>query len=294
MTLSSDTSSPRIEHATEPRVLPPLDVLLIVGGNHSHDYDFVRPELIRLVCAGRDLRIDIRPDFSDAEALRRTRRLLSYTCDVRPTSEQEGALGDFVVSGGRWLALHSTNALFDVDPVRVVTGHERFFGILGSKFLSHPPICDFGVRVASSSIAQHLMCGVPSFTTSDELYLIEEAAEVEVLLEVDASAALGGDVAGTGVAAPGATLAYLHTLGSGQVLYCSLGHAGSPTHPHGTHRCSWAAPEFGIVLDRAADWLLEGVSNGDERRGPARPEAHSVSGTELASAVRDTREASVS
>jgi type 1 glutamine amidotransferase len=276
MTRSNDTSGPGAGYSTGPRVLPPLDVLLVIGGNDSHDYDFIRPELIRLVCAGRDLRIDVRPDFSDADALRRTGRLLSYTCDVRPTSAQEGALSDFVESGGRWLALHSTNALFDVGPVRVVTAHERFFGIVGSKFLSHPPICGFGVRVAGSPVARQLMHGVPDFTTSDELYLLEEAAGVEVLLEVDGPADLGGDVAGTGVAGPGATLAYLHNLGSGQVLYCSLGHAGSPTHPHGTHRCSWVAPEFRLILDRATEWLLE-----------------SAGGTGSAAAARAAKEASV-
>ncbi|WP_246243366.1 ThuA domain-containing protein [Amycolatopsis pithecellobii] len=223
-----------------------------------------------MVCAGRDLRIDIRSDFSDVDALRRTQRLVSYTCDVRPTPEEERALHAFVDGGGRWLALHSTNALFDVDPVRVVTGHERFFGTVGSKFLSHPPICDFGVRVARNSVAEQLMHGVPDFTTSDELYLLEEAPGLEILLEVDAPAVAGA-------AAPGAPIAYLHNIGSGQVLYCSLGHAGSPTHPHGTHRCSWVAPEFGLILDRAKNWLIEGVP----------------SGTEPAAAARNTTEASI-
>lgn len=232
--------------ATSERVLPGLDVLVVVGGNHSHDYAAVRPELIRAVASGRDVRIDVQPDYSDLEALRRARTLLTYTCDLRPSPIEEEALRDFVASGGRWLSLHGTNAMFDVDPIRVVDGHQTFFETVGSKFNSHPPICDFAVRPTDNPLAGSILHGVGEFETSDELYLLDDLADVEVLLEV-------------GPAGPhaGAPIAYLHTVGAGQVLYCSLGHSGSPTHPHGQHRCSWAVPQFDLVLERSIEWLLD-------------------------------------
>lgn len=220
-------------------------VLVVVGGNETHDYDFVRPELVRLVGRGRDLRIDVRPDFSDVEGLRRARRMVSYTCDVRPAPAEEDALTDFVAGGGRWLALHSTNVVLGPDRAPAAAGHERFVGLLGSRFLSHPPIADFGVRVANTPVARQLMRGVSAFTTSDELYVLDEAAGLEVLLEVD-----------TADARDGSTLAHLRRVGAGQVLYCSLGHAGPAAPSHGSRWCSWDVPEYRSVLDRATKWLF--------------------------------------
>lgn len=229
------------------RVLSPLDALLVVGGNDSHDHDYARPELIRAVTAGRDLLIDVRGDFGDLDALARTATLLTYTCDLRPSPAEEEALRDFVHRGGRWLALHATNALFDVEPeVRVVDGYDTFFATIGSKFRSHPPICDFPVRPTGHPLAAHLLAGIEEFQTSDELYLLDDVHDVEVLLEV-----------GPDGPHAGAPLAYVHRLGAGQVLYCSLGHSGSPTHPHGQHRCSWAVPGFRAVLERLVAWQLD-------------------------------------
>lgn len=240
--------------AVTPRVLPPLDVLLVVGGNHSHDYDYVRPELIRALSAGRDIRVDVLADFTGLGALSRTATCLTYTCDLRPSPSEEAALHNFVKGGGRWLALHGSNCFFDVNPIRVPDGFETYFETVGSKFKSHPPICDFTVRPTNTPLTAQLMSGVEEFTTSDELYLLDHLADVQVLLEV-----------GPDGPHPGAPIAYLHTLGSGQVLYCSLGHSGSPTHPHGQHRCSWAVPAFGVVLDRLVRWLIAGEGQNGAR-----------------------------
>ena len=136
--------------------------------------------------------------------------------------------------------------MFDVDPIRVVDGHEVFFETMGSKFNSHPPICDFRVRPTDNPLSAQVFAGVEEFGTSDELYLLDDLADVEVLLEVGPQGPHAG-----------APIAYLHSVGAGRVLYCSLGHSGSPTHPHGQHRCSWAVPEFATVLDRAVGWLLD-------------------------------------
>ena len=238
-------------------VLPPLDALLVVGGNHSHDYDLARPELLRLVGRDPGALVDVRPGFPDRETLARTRCLVSYTCDLRPTADEERALWDFVEGGGRWLALHGTNALFDVDPVRVVTGFDTFFGVLGARFREHPPIGEFSVRVSDSPRASALMAGIEPFPTSDEMYLLDLTADVEVLLEayLDPDAAYVEPVGAEAFARP-VPIAYVRVLGAGEVLYLSLGHAGSPTHPHGQHRCSWEAPGFEPVLERAVQWLF--------------------------------------
>ena len=37
--------------------------------------------------------------------------LITYTCDVCPTLEQQKVLRDFVANGKRWFALHGTNSI---------------------------------------------------------------------------------------------------------------------------------------------------------------------------------------
>lgn len=238
-------------------VLPALDALLVVGGNHSHDYDLARPELLRLASRDPVALVDVRPGFPDRETLSRTRCLISYTCDLRPTPEEEQALWDFVHGGGRWLALHGTNALFDVDPVRVVTGFDTFFDVLGARFREHPPIGEFSVRATGSPRAATLMAGIEPFVTADEMYLLDLTADVEVLLEayLDPDATYAEPVGAEAFVTP-VPIAHVRRLGAGEVLYLSLGHAGSPTHPHGQHRCSWAVAGFAPVLQRSVEWLF--------------------------------------
>ena len=76
--------------------------------------------------------------------------------------------------GGRWLALHGTNAALDPPRPNGVESPRCFPGwadTLGSQFVAHPPIQPYAVKVADPS--NWLVAGIQTFDTDDELYLCE-------------------------------------------------------------------------------------------------------------------------
>lgn len=57
------------------------------------------------------MRIRVFEDYANLEAIAKADFLVSYTCDVTPGLAQQEALRAFVERGGRWYALHGTNAI---------------------------------------------------------------------------------------------------------------------------------------------------------------------------------------
>ena len=92
----------------------PSSAYLVCGGKY-HDMDFARIELLKLLGEHEDVRTRVAEDYQDLEALACADFLVTYTCDVRPSERQEKALAEFVMAGGRWLALHGTNAVLDMS-----------------------------------------------------------------------------------------------------------------------------------------------------------------------------------
>ena len=137
-----------------------LDVVLIAGGKY-HDIDFARLELLKLLAEDERIRTRVYEDYSNLHAISNADFLITYTCDVRPTLEQQKVLRDFVANGKRWLALHGTNSILQflsdgrVDCPRIAP---IFMETLGSQFLSHPPIEPYTVTVADDD--HHLVKGV--------------------------------------------------------------------------------------------------------------------------------------
>ena len=154
-----------------------VDVYLVTGGRF-HDTNFARLELLKLLAENDDLYVRVGEDFSDVDAIKNADLLVSYTCDVRPTQPQQDAL-------------HGTNSLLDFD---TTDGPIEAFGVtipgqpyapdlapglmqmLGSRFVTHPPIQQFRVRV---SAPEHpLMAGIEDFDTEDEPYCCEILGEL--------------------------------------------------------------------------------------------------------------------
>ena len=137
-----------------------LNVVLVAGGKY-HDIDFARLELLKLLAEDDRIRTRVYEDYSNLHAISNADFLITYTCDVRPTLEQQKVLRDFVANGKRWLALHGTNSILQflsdgrVDCPRVAP---IFMETLGSQFLSHPPIEPYTVKVADHD--HHLVKGV--------------------------------------------------------------------------------------------------------------------------------------
>jgi type 1 glutamine amidotransferase len=241
-----------------------VDALLVAGGRY-HDFDFARLELLKLLAEHPQVRVAVASDYGDVEALARSRFLVSYTCDVRPSEAEQAALARFVEGGGRWLALHGTNAALDFTPRGVASPRcfPEFARVLGSQFVAHPPIRPY--RVEPSAPEHALVAGVGAFETDDELYLSEyhDRERLVPLLETHYQGAAAGFVESDWSAGGRQLVSYLRPLGRGAVLYNTLGHCRGhwdmrpvmDWYPR-VERCSWERPQYYELLRRGLRWAL--------------------------------------
>ena len=242
-----------------------IDVTLVAGGKY-HDIDFARRELLGLLAEHEEFRVRVQPDYEDAEAISRGALLVSYTCDVRPSLGAQERIRDWVMAGGRWLALHGTNAALDLGGPQGVDAPRVFplwADTLGSQFVAHPPIQPY--RVQATNAEHWLVAGVEPFETDDELYLSEypDRSALQPLLHTewqgDAKGFVEHDWTTTD---PQHLVMYIRDLGSGSVLYNTLGHCRghydmAPVldyYPR-IERCSWDKPVYYDLLRRSLRWL---------------------------------------
>ncbi|MEJ0020666.1 MAG: ThuA domain-containing protein [Acetobacteraceae bacterium] len=251
------------------------------GSNAGHDHDFARLRLLGLL-AGKEIAATVGNDFADVEKwLPVSRLLITYVAGPYPSGAQCRAIEGWLESGGHWLALHGTSGgrAERVDGSRqrrtVKTEHHA---LLGSYFLTHPPICTIQVDV--SPVAHPLTQGLgTSFQVEDEPYFIElqDAASTQVLLTADygpeaASPAIGTLYpADTSLQPDGHTrvLAYTRRIGGGAVTYCALGHCHNPAIHAGrtptpgettspTFHGAWDSDGFVTFLRNAIAWRPAG------------------------------------
>lgn len=239
----------------------PLRAVLVCGGRF-HDFDFARTELLGLLGEDPDVRTRVFENFSETSALEEADFLVTYTCDVRPSEPEQEALADFVREGGRWMALHGTNSILEFDKKGIVQCPALaplFAEVLGSRFLAHPPIAPYEVRV---SCPDHpLVKGVDPFEVSDELYLCEYGAEVKSLLETRFQGEAVGFAASDWPDDQAHPVMYLRDYGSGHVLYNTLGHCRGrydmqpmiPEYPQ-VERGAWEQPVYYELLRRSLAW----------------------------------------
>ena len=241
-----------------------IDVTLVAGGMY-HDIDFARLELLTLLAEHPDMRVRVQPDYEDAEAIAAGSILVSYTCNVRPSESSQRAIREWVEGGGRWIALHGTNAALDVGTPNGVDSPRVFplwADTLGSQFVAHPPIAPYRVEAADTD--HWLVAGIEPFETDDELYLSEHAdrAALEPLLTTTWQGEATGFVEHDWTQGDDTHLVmYLRRLGDGAVLYNTLGHCRGhfdmvpvvPYYPR-IERGSWTQPTYYELLRRAIRW----------------------------------------
>lgn len=252
-----------------------LHAVLVCGGRW-HDFDYARLRLLELLGEHPRVRTTVFQDYDCAAALEGADLLVTYTCDVRPSPAERAALARFVERGGRWLALHGTNAVIEPSTSggsRVFTT-PRLLGelaeVLGSQFLAHPPIEPYEVRVTWPG--HPLVAGIEPFTVTDELYLCELHGELEVLLHAEYTGpccgfAESGTAANDNASRP---VLYLKRYGLGEVCYFTLGHCRGRYDVQDlgvadtgrVDRGPWETPEFLTVLRRC-------VARTVGARGPA-------------------------
>ncbi|WP_235026569.1 ThuA domain-containing protein [Dietzia lutea] len=240
---------------------------MFVCGGRWHDFDYARLGVLTMLGEHEHVRTRVFEDYATNGALPGADVLVTYTCDVRPDPTQQAELADFLARGGRWLALHATNAA--IDPPSEPGG--RFSAspelgiahLLGSKFRGHPPIVPYRVEV--SDPGHPLIEGIGPFTVSDELYVSEVAGDLDVILHADYVGDCPGFVDARAVIARQPVL-YTRSFGEGTVCYFTLGHCRGRFDIQDlgvedlerVDRGSWSSMEFRTVLSRCVAWVAGG------------------------------------
>jgi type 1 glutamine amidotransferase len=210
------------------------------GSPAGHDHDHARLRLLGLL-AEQDVAASVANDFSDVEKwLPVSQLLITYVAGPYPDATQCRAIRQWLAAGGHWLGLHGTSGgrAERVEGFRqrrtVKTEHHA---LLGSYFLTHPPICRFRVDVTTDHPLTRGIGG--SFDVEDEPYFIElqDPAATQILLRADygpnaVSPSIGTLYArDTSLQSDGRTrvLGYTRKIGDGGVTYYALGHCHNPT-----------------------------------------------------------------
>ena len=262
-----------------------IDAALVCGGKY-HDFDYARLRLLELLAEDEHVRVDVASHFADLPAILRSDFLVTYTCDVRPTEEQQRAIREWVCRGGRWLALHGTNCALDPptpDEPRYAAprAFPTWADTLGSQFLSHPRIEPYRVTVSAGAGADPLVEGIAPFEVADELYLMEHHGDVVPLLETRWTGTTSGFVDDEWPTDEPRLVLYRRPLERGEVVYCTLGHCrGHWDMVHPPHdgarwprvdRGAWEVGEFVAIVRRAIAWAKgtdEGASPPVATRSP--------------------------
>src|SRR5262245_13798948 len=159
------------------------------GSYAGHDHDYARLRLLGLL-AEQEVPASVGNDFADVEKwLPVSQLLITYAAGPYPDAAQCRALERWLEAGGRWLALHGTSGgrAERVEGMRqrrtVKTEHHA---LLGSYFLTHPPICKIHVEVRGGDSALTRGLGA-SFDVEDEPYFIElqDPASTRILMTAD-------------------------------------------------------------------------------------------------------------
>lgn len=250
----------------------PIRALLVCGGRF-HDFDYARLELLKLLAEDPEIRTRVAEDYRDTEAIGEAQLLVTYTCDLAPGPEEQQALADFVSRGGRWLALHGTNAVFELrrDAIGTPRSHPLLMRTLGSQFLAHPPIGPF--RVTVSAPEHPLVRGIEPFEATDELYLCEVHGAIEPLLETRFTGRAPGFEEAEWPDDEPRPVMYLHPVGRGSVLYLTLGHCRGrydmrplmDVYPR-VERGAWELPVYHELLRRGLRWAAEPARGGEAGR----------------------------
>jgi type 1 glutamine amidotransferase len=246
-----------------------IDAYLVCGGIW-HDFDFARLELLKLLAEDERVRVKVAEHYEDVDAMTAADFLVSYTCDVRPSEVAQQALRSWVEAGGRWFALHGTNSAIDPPReggdglYRTPRAFPVFAETLGSQFLSHPTIEPYPVTISPGAEDDPLVAGIETFDANDELYLCDYHGDLEPLLETRWTGTTRGFTEASWPDDEPRLVMYRRPLGTGSVLYLTLGHCRghydmvAPPH-HGAYwptvqRGSWEVAQFYELLRRGLSW----------------------------------------
>jgi len=247
------------------------------GSAAGHDHDYARLRLLGLL-AERDVPASVANDFADVEKwLPVSRLLITYVAGPYPDAAQCRTIHSWLEAGGHWLGLHGTSGgrAERVEGMRqrrsVKTKHHA---LLGSRFLTHPPIQKIHVDVTDTDHPVTRGLG-SSFDVEDEPYFIElqDPGSTRILLTADYGTSAVSPAIGTlypsdtSLQADGRTrvIGYTRDVGDGGVTYIALGHCHNPAIRAGrsadpndatppTFHGSWETEAFATLLRNAIAW----------------------------------------
>jgi type 1 glutamine amidotransferase len=229
-------------------ITTPLLANLVCGSPaRNHDFDFARRKLLDALYEAGDIRTDVYNNYDQAPALERGDLLVSYTSQVPVSDDNCAALRRYLERGGRWFAIHASNSVLD---------NPHLPGILGSRFIAHPPYMRYEVELTRPD--DPLLDGISGpFEVDDELYVIEYAEDIEVLLHTR----WGGEAMRRQFDEAFRPLMYRRRVGEGGVLYLALGHCNRPFDKPRPElpdrpdlRGPWALPVYQELIRRGIAW----------------------------------------
>ena len=240
-----------------------LDVYLVAGGKY-HNIDYARLELLKLIAEQPRLKVQVGADYSQIDEICTADIIISYTCDVMPTDEQTERLCAAVSAGSKWFALHGTNSILrflEDGRVSCPRENDKFMDLLGSQFLSHPPIELYDVEVSDPE--HPLVKGIPTFSVDDELYLSVHHGEQHTLLHTHFNGITEDFEDSQWESDEQRPCMYLRPYGEGEVLYLTLGHCRGkydmqpmieeyPEPEFG----AWKTDEYYELLRRGIRWAM--------------------------------------
>ena len=241
-----------------------ISVYLVAAGQF-HDIDYARLELLKLLAEHENIKVKVADSYADTEAIANSTALITYTCNVIPTVEQQTALQDWIKGGGKWFALHGTNSILEFlaeGGVKTPEIAPVFMQTLGTQFIAHPPIQPFTVKTADPE--HELVKGVGEFETDDELYLSRIHGDIHQLLYADFNGEAAGFIEKDWYNDDPRPLYYINRLGAGEVLYLNLGHCRGhydmkplmDYYPN-VERGSWEKPQYYELLRRGIRYCCE-------------------------------------
>jgi hypothetical protein len=247
------------------------------GAHAGHDHDYARLRLLELLAA-QTVPASVANDFADVEKwLPVSQLLITYVAGPYPDAAQCDAIRTWLEAGGHWLGLHGSSGgrAERVEGMRqrrtVKTEHHA---LLGSYFLTHPPICRIRVDVRDTDHPITRGIGT-SFDVEDEPYFIElqHPGSTRILLTADYGPGAMSSSIGTlypldtSLQPDGRTrvLGYTREIGSGGVTYFALGHCHNPAisatrtaaAQEGTSpifRGAWESDAFTTLLRNTIAW----------------------------------------
>lgn len=239
-----------------------IDAHFVAAGKY-HDIDFARLELLKLLAEHPHVRTTVACDYADTERLKKCQFLITYTCDLMPSTDEAKAIRAWLEAGGKWLALHGTNSIlvFTADGlVDAPDDRPDVMEMLGTQFKAHPPIGPFDVEVVNKD--HELTRGIQNFSIVDELYLTSVTADIDMLMQTSFDGKATGFVHDQWKDAV-VPILYTRDFGKGRIIYNALGHCRGhydlpgmqDFYPH-KEICSWNYDVYYDLLRRGISWAM--------------------------------------